>query len=78
MSAPNAGRQSPDPENQTDNQQGKTAGGQVDAAPSSTHAADESNKTKESSSVLTSNPTDGPMEGVAEAKSSKDGRGPGI
>ena len=72
MSAPNEGRQSPPPEQQTDAQVGVHAGGQADAAPSQDHAKDESNKHKDN--VLESNPK-GPLEDAAHEKVSKVGRG---
>ncbi|MCJ1310768.1 hypothetical protein MMC25_004435 [Agyrium rufum] len=68
MSAPHPGRQSPDPETQSDAQIGKVAGGQADAAPSDTHAKDSSEDTKES--VLESNPK-GVLEDLAHKKVSK-------
>jgi hypothetical protein len=67
MSAPNAGRQSPDPERQTGAQQqdvpgsGKTV---PNAAPSDQHAKDKSEQTK---SGLQSNPTH-PLEKAAKEK----------
>ena len=72
MSAPNAGRQSPEPEKQTEGQVGAPESGQIDAAPSETHAKDASEDQKEN--TLESNPV-GPMEGAAQEKLSKDGRG---
>ncbi|KAI9805471.1 MAG: hypothetical protein M1825_000722 [Sarcosagium campestre] len=73
MSAPNAGRQSPDPDRQTGAQQQSVPGsGKADAAPSATHAKDKSDDAKEN--VLESNPK-GPLDDAAEAKLSKDGRG---
>ncbi|KAL8737758.1 MAG: hypothetical protein Q9181_001386, partial [Wetmoreana brouardii] len=60
MSAPKAGRQSPDPERQTDAQINKPEDGKIGAAPSETHAKDKSEDAKES--VLSSNP-EGPLEG---------------
>ena len=72
MSAPNEGRQSPPPEQQSEKQIGIPAGGKADAAPSATHAKDESNKHKDS--VLESNPV-GPLEAAAHEKVSKEGRG---
>lgn len=72
MSAPNAGRQSPEPERQTEAQVGKPESGQIDAAPSKEHAQEKSEDAKES--VLSSNP-EGPLEGAAHEKISKEGRG---
>ena len=72
MSAPNAGRQSPDPEKQSQSQVGAPESGQIDAAPSETHAKDASEDQKENK--LESNPV-GPMEGAAQEKLTKDGRG---
>ena len=74
MSAPHAGRQSPPPE-QAPHSVEKPADAKIGAAPSDTHAKEESEKAKDSG--LSSNP-EGPLEGAAEAKTSKDGRGPGI
>ena len=76
MSAPNPGRQSPDPENQKPEQSSEpTASGHADAAPSDTHAQDASDEQK--SSVLESNPK-GPLEDIAQEKLSKGGRGEGL
>ncbi|KAI4202065.1 MAG: hypothetical protein LQ350_002854 [Teloschistes chrysophthalmus] len=72
MSAPNAGRQSPEPERQTSAQVGPPESGQIGAAPSKKHAQKESDDVKEN--VLSSNP-EGPMEGAAHDKISKEGRG---
>ncbi|KAL8689650.1 MAG: hypothetical protein Q9218_004723 [Villophora microphyllina] len=72
MSAPNAGRQSPEPEKQTDSQVGQPEPGQIDAAPSEEHAQEKSEDAKEN--VLSSNP-EGPLEGAAHDKVSKEGRG---
>ena len=72
MSAPNTGRQSPDPERQTKGQVGVPESGQIDAAPSETHAKDASDDQKEN--TLESNPV-GPMEDAAHEKVSKEGRG---
>lgn len=72
MSAPRAGRQSPEPEKQTDEQVGAPESGKIDAGKSETGSKDESEDTKEN--VLESNPV-GPMEGAAHEKVSKDGRG---
>ena len=70
MSAPNAGRQSPDPERAPGAVE-KPADAKIDAAPSDTHAKEESENAKEN--ILESNPT-GPLEEQAHAKTSK---GPG-
>ncbi|KAL8922154.1 MAG: hypothetical protein Q9208_005349 [Pyrenodesmia sp. 3 TL-2023] len=72
MSAPNAGRQSPEPEKQTDKQTGQPQPGKAGAAPSDEHAQQESEDAKEN--VLSSNPK-GPMEDAAHEKVSKEGRG---
>ena len=72
MSAPRAGRQSPEPEKQTDAQVGASESGKIDAGKSETGSKDESEDTKEN--VLESNPV-GPMEGAAHEKVSKEGRG---
>lgn len=72
MSAPNAGRQSPEPEKQTDAQTGAPGSGQIDAAPSKDHAGDASEEQKQN--TLSSNPK-GPMEDAAHEKVSKEGRG---
>ncbi|MCJ1439548.1 MAG: hypothetical protein MMC23_000027 [Stictis urceolatum] len=75
MSAPNQGRQSPEPERSAHSQVGKTADGQAGAAPSETHAQEKSEEAKDS--VLSSNPE--PTLGkAADAKISKEGRGPGV
>lgn len=69
MSAPNQGRQSPDPENQTGAQlQDPPAEGKVDAAPSATHAQEKSDQVKHHG--LDSNPTH-PLEAAAEEKTKK-------
>ncbi|KAL8639213.1 MAG: hypothetical protein Q9228_003727, partial [Teloschistes exilis] len=65
MSAPNAGRQSPEPERQTSAQVGPPESGQIDAAPSKEHAQEKSEDAKEN--VLSSNP-EGPLEGAAHQK----------
>ncbi|MCJ1239170.1 hypothetical protein MMC14_007163 [Varicellaria rhodocarpa] len=75
MSAPNAGRQSPEPETQSHEQVGQVAGGKANAAPSATHAQEASDDHKEN--VLSSNPK-GPLEDAAHSKVSKEGRGEGI
>ena len=72
MSAPNQGRQSPEPEEQSHGQVGAPEDGKIDAAPSGTHAKETSDEHKES--VLSSNP-EGPLEGAAHEKVSKEGRG---
>ena len=73
MSAPNQGRQSPPPEDQSHEQVGVPESGKTgDAAPSETHAKDKSEEVKHT--VLESNPT-GPLEQAAKEKVSKDGRG---
>ncbi|MCJ1305907.1 hypothetical protein MMC08_008724 [Hypocenomyce scalaris] len=74
MSAPNAGRQSPEPERQSGKQTDAPASGKMDEPPKE-HAKEDSEDQKEN--VLSSNP-EGPMEGAAHAKISKEGRGPGI
>ena len=71
MSAPNQGRQSPDPERQAEEQVSAPESGKVDAAHPD-HAKDASEETKHSG--LSSNPG-GPLEGAAQEKTSKDGRG---
>ena len=72
MSAPNAGRQSPEPEKQSNAQVGKPESGKIDAGPSDTYAKEVSDEHKMES--LPSNP-EGPMEGAAHEKVSKEGRG---
>lgn len=72
MSAPKAGRQSPEPENQGSHQVGALASGDIGAAPSDTHAKDQSEEHKHDG--LESNPT-GPLDEAAEQKTTKDGRG---
>ncbi|KAF2107941.1 hypothetical protein BDV96DRAFT_292255 [Lophiotrema nucula] len=69
MSAPNAGRQSPEPENQSEGQSGTMAGKPNDqgAGPTDSNAQVESNDQK---SKLASNPTH-PLEKFAEEKTSK-------
>ncbi|KAL8854476.1 MAG: hypothetical protein Q9221_000747 [Calogaya cf. arnoldii] len=72
MSAPNAGRQSPPPSEQTPLQSGAPGDGKANAAPSDDHAKEESEKAKsDESSVLSSNP-EGPMEGAAHEKVTSD------
>lgn len=72
MSAPNPGRQSPDPSKQSNAQTGAPESGQIDAAPSKDHAKDASEDQKQN--TLSSNPV-GPMEDAAHEKVSKEGRG---
>ena len=72
MSAPRAGRQSPEPEKQTNEQVGAPESGKIDAGKSETGSKDESEDAKEN--VLESNPV-GPMEDAAHEKVSKEGRG---
>ena len=71
MSAPNAGRQSPEPARAPE-QTSAPADGKVDAAPTTTHAQDKSEDNKDN--MLSSNPK-GPMEDAAHEKVSKEGRG---
>lgn len=72
MSAPNAGRQSPEPDQQSHQQVGAPEDGKANAAPSDTHAKDSSEDAKEN--VLSSNPK-GALEDAAHEKRSKEGRG---
>ncbi len=72
MSAPNPGRQSPEPEKQSNAQIGAPESGQIDAAPSKDHAGDVSEDFK--GNELGSNPK-GPLEDAAHEKVSKEGRG---
>lgn len=72
MSAPNAGRQSPEPEKSSHAQTGAPGSGQIDAAPSKEAAKESSEESKHN--VLESNPV-GPMEDAAHEKVSKKGRG---
>ncbi|KAI9833165.1 MAG: hypothetical protein M1819_003788 [Sarea resinae] len=73
MSAPNAGRQSPEPETQSGAQQQDPQGsGQVDSGSSNAAAQESSDKTKHKG--LESNPT-GVLEHASEQKTTKDGRG---
>lgn len=72
MSAPKAGRQSPEPEKLSDAKIGAPASGQIGAAPSKDHAGDVSEEQKQN--TLSSNPK-GPMEDAAHEKVSKEGRG---
>lgn len=70
MSAPNAGRQSPEPSRQTGAQQSdptSTKANQQGGAPTDHSAQDESNETK---SKLSSNPTH-PLAKASEEKTSK-------
>ncbi|KAF2236112.1 hypothetical protein EV356DRAFT_498962 [Viridothelium virens] len=69
MSAPNQGRQSPDPERQTGGQlhDPQAKPNELGAAPSQDHAKDASEQQKAN---LPSNPT-GPLEKAAEEKTSK-------
>jgi len=67
MSAPNQGRQSPEPERQAGSQVGQQAQPNQGAAPSETHAADAS---KEQLGKLSSNPK-GPLEDAAKEKTNK-------
>lgn len=68
MSAPNAGRQSPDPEKQKDSQiSSQSSPNDQGGAPSSDHAAEES---KKQLSGLESNPT-GPLEHASKEKTAK-------
>ena len=72
MSAPKAGRQSPEPDRQTNEQITEPGSGNIGAAESDTKAQDISEDQK--SNVLSSNPK-GPLEGAAHEKVSKEGRG---
>ena len=72
MSAPHAGRQSPEPEKQSHEQIGAPESGKIDAGKSETGSKDESIDTKEN--ALDSNPV-GPLEDAAHEKVSKEGRG---
>ena len=77
MSAPNPGRQSPEPDRAPEQTESTTAEAgddqaKVGAAPNDTHSKDTSEDNKES--VLSSNP-EGPLEHAAKEKISKDGRG---
>ena len=74
MSAPNAGRQSPSPSRQTGDQTGAPESGKAGAAPSAEHAKEKSEEAKSEGGVLSSNP-EGPLEGAAHEKVSKEGRG---
>ncbi|KAF2791925.1 hypothetical protein K505DRAFT_326513 [Melanomma pulvis-pyrius CBS 109.77] len=70
MSAPNPGRQSPDPENQSESQQGTTANepNKQGGAPSLDHAKEASDEQK---SKLSSNPIHPLAEAAAEKTSKK-------
>ena len=72
MSAPKAGRQSPEPEQQSSEQVGAPESGKIDAGKSETGSKDESEDTK--GNVLESNPK-GPLEDAAHEKISKEGGG---
>ena len=72
MSAPNPGRQSPDPEDQSNEQVGAPESGKIDAGKTETGSKDESIDTKDN--TLESNPV-GPVEDAAHEKISKEGRG---
>ena len=72
MSAPKAGRQSPEPDRQANEQITESVSGNVGAAESDTKAQEVSEDQK--ANVLSSNP-DGPLEGAAHEKVSKEGRG---
>ena len=77
MSAPNQGRQSPDPENQSGaQQQDVPAGGHADSAPSEAYAKDSSENAKQSD-TLSSNP-EHILDKTADAKISKEPRGEGV
>ncbi|KAL8643977.1 MAG: hypothetical protein Q9210_007481, partial [Variospora velana] len=67
MSAPNPGRQSPEPSAQTDAQTGQPESGKINAAPSAEHAKEKSEQAKGDGGVLSSNP-EGPLEGMAKEK----------
>lgn len=72
MSAPNAGRQSPEPKHQTDEQIKESGSGNIGAAESDTKAQEVSDDQK--LNQLSSNP-EGPLEGAAHEKVSKESRG---
>ena len=72
MSAPHAGRQSPDPETLPDEKIGAPESGKIGAGKTETGSKDESVDTKDN--TLESNPV-GPMEDAAHEKVSKEGRG---
>lgn len=72
MSAPNPGRQSPEPEKQSHEQVGVPESGKISAGKTETGSKDESVDTKEN--TLSSNP-EGPLEAAAHEKVSKEGRG---
>ena len=69
MSAPNPGRQSPDPEEQSNEQVGAPESGKIDAGKTETGSKDESIDTKDN--ILESNPV-GPLEDAAHEKVSKE------
>ncbi|MCJ1370835.1 hypothetical protein MMC20_002048 [Loxospora ochrophaea] len=75
MSAPNAGRQSPEPDRQAENQSVDTHSGTAFGDPSGTGEQDSSEGTKHDD--LESNPK-GPLDDAAKEKVSKEGRGVGI
>ena len=74
MSAPNPGRQSPSPSRAPEKVE-QPAEGKAGAAPSDTYAKEVSDQAKET--TLSSNPSH-PLQDAAEAKFSKEGRGPGV
>ncbi|KAL8910301.1 MAG: hypothetical protein Q9171_004386 [Xanthocarpia ochracea] len=65
---------SPSPSRQTNTQTGAPESGKADAAPSAEHAKEKSEEAKSEGGVLSSNP-EGPLEGAAHEKVSKEGRG---
>jgi len=69
MSAPNPGRQSPEPQDQSNEQISAPESGKIGGAPSETHSKDKSDEYKEN--TLSSNP-EGPLEAAAKEKTSKD------
>ena len=75
MSAPKAGRQSPEPETLPEEKIGVPESGKIDAGKTETGSKDESDETKEN--TLQSNPV-GPLEDAAHEKISKEGRGENI
>lgn len=68
MSAPNAGRQSPEPERQSEAQTGKTSNPNQQGGAQSAEQSQEESKSTLSS--LSSNP-EGPLDKAAEEKTSK-------
>ena len=68
MSAPQQGRQSPDPENQSDSQKAQPSSGHDESAPSGDHTKQSSEDTKHHG--LESNPVH-PLEEAAKEKISK-------